>query len=79
MEKEEHENIKKWHENQKKLIDEKGILYLKSLKNIGFFLDKAEENKKQELREQAKKELQEWHSVRIARLEQRKKDNSYVF
>ncbi|KAI1722819.1 clathrin light chain domain-containing protein [Ditylenchus destructor] len=60
VEKEEPEKIRKWRENQKRMIEEK---------------DKAEEKKKEELREHAKKELQEWHAQRVARLEQRKKDN----
>jgi len=60
VEKEEPEKIRKWRENQKQLIAEK---------------DKAEEKKKEELREHAKKELQEWHAQRNTRLEQRKKEN----
>ena len=60
VEKEEPENIKKWRENQKKMIEEKDI---------------AEEKKKEELRAQAKKELQEWHQERKARLEKRKTEN----
>jgi hypothetical protein len=57
---EEPEKIKKWRENQKKQIAEK---------------DAAEEKKKEELREQAKKELEQWHAQRKAQLEQRKKQN----
>lgn len=43
---EEPEKIKKWREEQKARLEEK---------------DKEEEKKKQELREQAKKELEDWY------------------
>lgn len=42
------------------------------------FKDEAEEEKKEELRHQAKKELQEWHAQRKIRLEQRKKENRFI-
>lgn len=39
------------------------------------FTDEAEEKKKEELREQAKKELEQWHAQRQKQLELRKKEN----
>lgn len=39
------------------------------------FSDAAEEKKKEELREQAKKELEQWHAQREKQLELRKKEN----
>jgi len=57
---EEPEKIKKWRENQQRLVTEK---------------DAAEEKKKEELREQAKKELEQWHAQRQKQLELRKKEN----
>lgn len=57
---EEPEKIRKWREQQKESIAKK---------------DKEEEKKKEELRQQAKKELEQFYAQRNAQLEQRKKQN----
>lgn len=46
VQREEPEKIRKWREDQKQRLEDK---------------DKEEEKKKEELREQAKKELEEWY------------------
>lgn len=57
---EEPENIRLWREQQKELLEKK---------------DLNEEKKKEELRQQAKKELEQFYALRKAQLEQRKKSN----
>jgi hypothetical protein len=44
-----------------------------------FNLDKAEEKKKEELRNQAAKELQQWNAQRKEGLELRKRQNRLLF
>ncbi|CAH0560866.1 unnamed protein product [Brassicogethes aeneus] len=88
---EEPEKIKKWREEQVKRLEEKGIkhlflnLLLKAqihfeyklihLKNMYFILDKEEEKKKLELREVAKKELEDWYKNHADTIEKTKAAN----
>lgn len=61
---EEPEKIKKWREEQVKRLEEKGSFFCKVLSKLEycfFLIDKEEEKKKQEWREIAKKELEEWY------------------
>lgn len=71
--KEEPEKIKKWREEQKARLEEKGNesgrfyrrngIFLKNDtdKSANFFSDAEEEKKKEEWKEAAKKELEEWY------------------
>jgi len=57
---EEPESIKKWREEQRKMLEEK---------------DKEEEKRKEELKKQAKKELEEWYARYAEQLEKSKANN----
>ncbi|KIH64283.1 hypothetical protein ANCDUO_05405 [Ancylostoma duodenale] len=57
------ENIRRWREQQKILLEKK---------------DEAEEKKKNELRNNAKKELEDWYKQRDAALKLTKEANRYV-
>lgn len=65
---EEPEKIKKWREEQKLRLEAKGdythlTVRVKNLPGslTNWFVDQEEEKKKKEMRENAKKELEEWY------------------
>lgn len=60
---EEPEKIKKWREDQKTRLEEK---------------DREEEKKKEELREQAKKELEDWYKHHQETISKTKSSNRYT-
>lgn len=60
---EEPEKIKKWREDQKTRLEEK---------------DREEEKKKEELREQAKKELEDWYKHHEETISKTKSSNRYI-
>lgn len=59
---EEPEKIRKWREDQKTRLEEK---------------DREEEKKKEELREQAKKELEDWYKHHEETISKTKSSNRY--
>lgn len=78
---EEPEKIKKWREEQVERLEEKGNFFWKFLLivwNVNFCVDKEEEKKKQEWREIAKKELEEWYRNHEEAIAKTKAANRYV-
>ncbi len=79
---EEPEKIRKWREEQKLRLEKKGTTHIEDLlaqfSLLYFWADEEEERKKQEMKEAARKELEDWYKQHKETIEKTRSANRLV-
>jgi hypothetical protein len=79
---EEPEKIRKWREEQKLRLEKKGTIHIEDLLawfSLWYFsTDEEEERKKQEMKEAARKELEDWYKHHKETIEKTRSANRLV-